>query len=394
MIIEMNKKKDKTGRRAFTAVLHEIYPDETLVDKTGTEYNRNGISWIRKYVEPNLESIHGMSLTVEFINEERSQIYGHGETDLIGGDDGLPLFENATVVGYFEKGWIDTIVIDGVEKTAVIANGYIDEMRYPKFVQWLSEHIHNGGTVFGSIEFFKKEGNDKIIYLDGFKEKGRVPVEYMYSGFALLDMVAPADNTATLLEINKLKKNEEEETMDEKTLGILVDSVKAVIVETNSKNAEYEAKIAELNAAIEMKDAEIAEINEKNVQLETEACKKKDEMCELNATIEAVTAELNEMKKAIKIAELNSALNAYSDEEKAYAKAEIEQYIADPVGCGIEINTITTIIKANSYDAIKAQEAAAEINSAQDDIALETIFGAVEDGETESDGIDFGSMFA
>ena len=183
--------------------------------------------------------------------------------------------------------------------------------------------------------------------------------------------------------------------MDEKTLGILVDSVKAVIVETNSKNAEYEAKIAELNAAIEMKDAEIAEINEKNVQLETEACKKKDEMCELNATIEAVTAELNEMKKAIKIAELNSALNAYSDEEKAYAKAEIEQYIADPVGCGIEINTITTIIKANSYDAIKAQEAAAaEINSAQDDIALETIFGAVEDGETESDGIDFGSMFA
>ena len=47
MIIEVNKKKDKTGRRAFTAVLHEIYPDETLIDKTGTVYNRNGISWIR-----------------------------------------------------------------------------------------------------------------------------------------------------------------------------------------------------------------------------------------------------------------------------------------------------------------------------------------------------------
>ena len=31
MIIEVNKKKDKTGRRAFTAVLHEIYPDENLI---------------------------------------------------------------------------------------------------------------------------------------------------------------------------------------------------------------------------------------------------------------------------------------------------------------------------------------------------------------------------
>ena len=397
MIIEVNKKKDKTGRRAFTAVLHEIYPDETLIDKTGTVYNRNGISWIRRYVEPNLDSIHGMSLTVEFLNEERSQIYGHGETDLVGGDDGLPLFENATVVGYFEKGWIDTVKVNGEMKTAVIANGFIDEMRYPKFVKWLTERVSNGGTVFGSIEFFKKEGNDNIIYLDGYKEKGRVPVEYMYSGFALLD-ITPADNTATLLEINKfIKNNEEENAMDEKTLSLIVDSVKAVVVETNSKNAEYEAKIAELNATIEAKDAEIAEINKKKCEAETDACKKKEEMCELNATIEAVTAELNEMKKTIKITELNSALEGYSESEKEYAKAEIEKYMADPVSCGIEINAITTIIKANSYDAIKAKEAEekknAEINSAQDDVKIDAIFGAVDDDTKTSDTLDFGSMF-
>ena len=375
MIIEVNKKKDKTG----------------------TEYNRNGISWIRRYVEPNLDSIHGMSLTVEFLNEERSQIYGHGETDLVGGDDGLPLFENATVVGYFEKGWVDTVEVNGEMKTAVIANGFIDEMRYPKFVKWLTERVSNGGTVFGSIEFFKKEGNDNIVYLDGYKEKGRVPVEYMYSGFALLD-ITPADNTATLLEINKFIKNDEEEnTMDEKTLGLIVDSVKAVVVETNSKNAEYEAKIAELNATIEAKDAEIAEINKKKCEAETDACKKKEEMCELNATIEAVTAELNEMKKTIKITELNSALEGYSESEKEYAKAEIEKYMADPVSCGIEINAITTIIKANSYDAIKAKEAEekknAEINSAQEDVKIDAIFGAVDDDTKTSDTLDFGSMF-
>ena len=375
MIIEVNKKKDKTG----------------------TVYNRNGISWIRRYVEPNLDSIHGMSLTVEFLDEERSQIYGHGETDLVGGDDGLPLFENATVVGYFEKGWIDTVKVNGEMKTAVIANGFIDEMRYPKFVKWLTEQVNNGSTVFGSVEFFKKEGNDNIVYLDGYKEKGRVPVEYMYSGFALLD-ITPADNTATLLEINKfIKNNEEENAMDEKTLSLIVDSVKAVVVETNSKNAEYEAKIAELNATIEAKDAEIAEINKKKCEAETDACKKKEEMCELNATIEAVTAELNEMKKTIKITELNSALEGYSESEKEYAKAEIEKYMADPVSCGIEINAITTIIKANSYDAIKAKEAEekknAEINSAQEDIKIDAIFGAVDDDAKTSDTLDFSSMF-
>ena len=185
--------------------------------------------------------------------------------------------------------------------------------------------------------------------------------------------------------------------MDEKTLGLIVDSVKAVVVETNSKNAEYEAKIAELNATIEAKDAEIAEINKKKCEAETDACKKKEEMCELNATIEAVTAELNEMKKTIKITELNSALEGYSESEKEYAKAEIEKYMADPVSCGIEINAITTIIKANSYDAIKAKEAEekknAEINSAQDDVKIDAIFGAVDDDTKTSDTLDFGSMF-
>lgn len=399
MFIELNKKKDKTGRRAFTISLHEIYPDDTLVDNTGTEYNRNGISWIRQYVEPNLDSIHGMSLTVEFIDEERSQIYGHGETDLVGGDDGLPLFENATVVGYFEKGWIDTIEVNGVSKTVVLGSGYIDEMRYPKFVKWLFEKINNGETVFGSIEFFKKEGNEKILYLDGYKEKGRVPTEYMYSGFALLDIVTPADDTATLLELNTFKKNnEEDEKMDEKMISQFSDIIKSTITETNSKNSEYETQIAELNSQLSERDATIVELNTTVEQLNKALTDLKNEQETYWEQRQILEKEIAELKVAKRLEELDKALEVYSEEEQGYAKAEIEKFKEDPLSDEVEINTITTIIKANSYDAMKAKEAEdakinAEINSTKTVESLEDIFGAVANEETETDDVDFSGMF-
>lgn len=397
MFIELNRKKDKTGRRAFTVILHEIHSDDCLVDNTGTEHNRNGITWIRKYVEPHLETIHGMSLTVEFTDEERSQIFGHGETDLVGGDDGLPLFENATVVGYFEKGWIDTVNVNGEDKTVVLGSGYIDEMRYPKFVKWLVENVNNGGTVYGSIEFFKKEGNDSIVYLDGYKEKGRVPTEYMYSGFALLDILAPADNTATLLEINTLKNSKEENKMDEKALSQFVSDIKSAVIETNSKNAEYEATIIELNTQIAEKDAKIVELNASVEQLQ-EAIKKMDEEHQTYwAERDVMIQELAKARAEKRISELNSALDCYSETEREYAKTEIDTFMADPENCGIEINTITTLIKARSYDEMKAQELEvqkkAEINSAG--IAICDIFGAIDDDgvDTTDSGIDFNNMF-
>ena len=71
--------------------------------------------------------------------------------------------------------------------------------------------------------------------------------------------------------------------------------------------------------------------------------------------------------------------------------------MTDSVSCGIEIIAITTIIQANSYDAIKAKEAEekknAEINSAQEDVKIDAIFGAVDDDTKTSDTLDFGSMF-
>ena len=67
--------------------------------------------------------------------------YGHGMTE-IRVQDNLPLFEDATMVGHFDRAYIDDVEIDGVTKRVLIAEGTLDEMRYPKFVAWLP--LHNG----------------------------------------------------------------------------------------------------------------------------------------------------------------------------------------------------------------------------------------------------------
>ena len=94
---EISKKISKNGRRHFKVILHEIYPDSCVdeVNEVGTQYNENGISWIREYCERALPSIEGMSLRCEFLDEERTFLNGHGETDI---KDGLPVFEDAVMV--------------------------------------------------------------------------------------------------------------------------------------------------------------------------------------------------------------------------------------------------------------------------------------------------------
>ena len=123
---EISSESKIAGRRPFKAVLHEIFPDET-------QWQDNGISWKEEFVQLNMHSVVGMSVVVEFLTEDRDVPYGHGMTD-IREDDNLPLFEDATVVGHFEKAYIDDIEISGTTKRVLIAEGILDEMRYPKFV--------------------------------------------------------------------------------------------------------------------------------------------------------------------------------------------------------------------------------------------------------------------
>lgn len=374
-IIELSSKQSKNGRRKFKAILHRIFPDDCIVDGVGTQYNENGITWIREYCENALPTIDGMSLRVEFLDEERTEICGHGETEIV---DGLQLFENATVIGTFKKGYIDELEVNGEKQLVCIAEGEIDEACYKSFVERLDEDLADGNAPYGSVEIYKTSDNDGIIYKYGYHDYGRVPEKFIYSGFALLG-VKPADNSAKLLELNS-KNKEEQNNMDEKMLQGFVSDIKQVISETNSKNEELSKTIAELNEAIADKDKTIAELNASSEELKAalekaekdyqEVWKKEDE---LYNEIKELKAQLAEAQAKERVGEMNSAIADFSDEEKAYAQAEIEAFTADPINC--EINSVVNKIwegigkKAKEDAKIVAEQNAS--NNEVDDIFAE-----------------------
>lgn len=343
-IIELSKKQSKNGRRKFKAILHRIFPDDCIVDGVGTQYNENGITWIKEYCEDALPTIEGMSLRVEFLDEVRTEISGHGETEIV---DGLQLFENATVIGNFKNGYIDELEINGEKQTVCIGEGEIDEACYKSFVEKLEEDILNGNAPYGSVEIYKTSDNDSIIYKYGYQDYGRVPEKFIYSGFALLG-VKPADNTAKLLELNN-KNKEEQNNMDEKMLQGFVSDIKQLISETNSKNDELGKTISELNETIADKDKTIAELNASSEELKTALEKAENEYQELWKKEDELYNEIKELKKQLaeaqakeRVGEMNSAIADFSDEEKAYAKDEIEAFNADPINC--EINSVVNKI--------------------------------------------------
>lgn len=374
-IYEVSSERHIAGRRKIKLILHEIYPSRDI-------WQTNGISWDETYTAQNIESVANMSLCVEFLTEERRLPYGHGLTEI---RDNMPYLENATVVGHCEKGYISDVEIDGETKRVLVAEGYIDEMRYPKFVAWLQEKMLSDG-VKGSVEIVgRSEYDNRIIYDGGWKENGRVPQIYDYSGYAILG-IKPADDTAIVMELNNKSNDKQEDTiMDEKTLNQIADVVKAsvnqTVTELNTKSEEYEGKISELNSQVAAKDQEIAELNEKLSAAQADSAAK-------DQTIEAQNTELNSLKEANaalekekKLAELNSALAEFSPEEQALAQAEIDAFKADPNS--VELNSITSKICVEMVR--KNKEARTnEQNSVPD------IFGGVNTPEDKGDVDIFG----
>lgn len=400
-IIEICKKQDKNGRRKFKAVLHEIFPNECIgEDGLGVMYQDNGITWIEEYCNKALPTISGMSIRVQFLDDERTQIYGHGETDLTGEKvEGLPLFENATLVGHFEKGYITDIEDNGVTKRVCIGEGILDEMCYPNFVHWLEEQIASGDSVFGSIEIFKTSGNEGIVYLNGHKgdEIGRVPMDFMYSGFAMLDCCVPADKSSKLLELNQKM---EVETMNEEMMNQINEAVKSSISASMDKSSEFEAKISELNSIVEKKDEEITTLNKNIADLTAALEAIKGEQESYWAERDAIERELGELKAAKRIAELNDALAQFTEEETKVAEENICKFKDDPINSGIEINSIVEAIKVNCYDVQKKAEIEAkeiaEINSKKDKgIEVDSIFGGMDvPADVDTNAINMDNLFA
>lgn len=378
---ELSSLKLENGKRKFKAILFEVFPDSTVdeVMGVGTKFNINGISFIESYVKAKLDTIVGSFLRTEFIDDERREIAGHGITDII---DNNPIFEDATSIGVFTDAYLKTEIIDGEEHIYCIGEGEIDAQCYNNFTNRLMEDLENGIFPSGSIEICREDDEDSIIYLYGYKDKGRIPVKFRFSGYAIIG-VPPSDPAAKLIELNQKKEDCIE--MNENEIKMVVE---AVIAELNSRNNEleecksnYEAQISELNEQLTNVTAELNSKSEECEQHKTAL-----ELCQANLTEseQKVTALGDELKKAQekeKIAELNNAIKDFTDEERDFAKAEIESFKNDPMAC--EINSIVDKIYANI--GRNAKEKVAEQNQRDNDI---DIFGEVGmSGNNEDDNI-------
>lgn len=384
-IFSESKKKGQNGRRKFKAILYKIFPDSCVDEEkqAGTEYNKNGITWIREYCEKALPSIKGMSLKCEFLDDERTELCGHGMTDII---DGVAIFENAVVIGTFTDGYIEDITLeDGETITACIGVGEIDSACYHNFCEKLDEYIADGLYPSGSIEILRTDDNEKIVYKYGYKDYGRIPTEFIHSGYALLG-ITPSDKNAKLIELNQTQK-EDIDTMNENEIKNLVEQTIATFTnhtsEINECKKECDKKVDELNACLEKEKCEKNELiaNSEKIQAALDECK--NELSETYKKLDDLYAEMDVLRKELGVAkakervgELNSAIADFSDEEKEYAKAEIEAFNADPVTS--EINSVVNKIWEGIGKKAKEDAVVAEQNSARDNNNIEDIFGAVD----------------
>ena len=382
---EMSSKENKNGRRHFKAILYRIHPDSCVdvANQVGTEYQKNGITWIREYCEQALPSIEGMSLRCEFIDDERTEILGHGDTGIV---DGEPVYEDAVVIGTFNKGYIDNIETDDGVITACIGEGEIDAQCYHNFVTKLEENAEQGIYPSGSIEIMRTEQNNAIVYKYGYKEKGRIPMEFIHSGFALLG-VTPADDSAKLIEINENKEDSNEMTdVEIKALvSEAIDSFTQRTAEINKCKADCQAEIdrvlaekneiiatsEQIQAALDAVTAERNALNEKYEQLWAET--------------EALRKALGEAKARERIGEFNAAIAEFSETEKEYAKAEIEAFNADPMTS--EINAVVNKIWEGIGKSAKADAKAVAEQNALESAKAEDIFGEIADNDVEDTSI-------
>lgn len=384
-IFSESKKKGQNGRRKFKAILYQIFPDSCVDEENevGTQYNKNGITWLREYCEKALPSIKGMSLKCEFLDEERTELCGHGMTDI---EDGIAIFENAVVIGTFSEGYIDEVELpNGETITACIGVGEIDSSCYNNLCKKLDEDIANGIYPSGSVEIMRTEDNDGIVYKYGYKDYGRIPTEFIHSGYAILG-VTPSDQNAKLVELNETQK-EDIDTMNDAEIKALVEQTVTSMMnhtaEINQCKDDCEKQIAELNATLETVTAEKNEAiaNSEKIQAALDECRKELEETHkkldgLYEEMDALRDELGKAKAKERVGELNAAIATFTDAEKEYAKAEIEAFTADPIAS--EINSVVNKIWEGIGKKAKEDAIVAEQNAANQRTSVEDIFSAVE----------------
>ena len=371
-ILEINKRISKGGRKNIRMVLLTIHEEG--------EMNRNGITWVEQYVLDNLESIKGIPICATFLDEDKEDLYDHGYTETVESEDGKsePLFLNSESVGVIEDAKIEVIEIDGETKKVLVGYGYIFCQRYPNLCEKLES-----SKVKSSIEIMgTDENNRKIIYDGGYKEKGRKPMVFDFTGTCLLG-VLEADENCYVLEVAENKNKEEKLNMDENKI---IEVIQKAITETNAVKADTETKIAELNSQIEAKDAEIKEANEAKEVAENNASEKDSKIAELEAENAKLKEELASCKKREACEAFDAMLVNYTDDEKKCVESEINAYKENPLDGNADeiISKICRNIVENQKKA-EADAKIAEQNEAKENETIDIFSEVNSDEEKDED---------
>lgn len=371
-ILEINKRISKGGRKNIRMVLLTIHEEG--------EMNRNGITWVEQYVLDNLDSIKGIPICATFLDEDKEDLYDHGYTETVESEDGKsePLFLNSESVGVIEDAKIEVIEIDGETKKVLVGYGYIFCQRYPNLCEKLES-----SKVKSSIEIMgTDENNRKIIYDGGYKEKGRKPMVFDFTGTCLLG-VLEADENCYVLEVAENKNKEEKLNMDENKI---IEVIQKAITETNAVKADTETKIAELNSQIEAKDAEIKEANEAKEVAENNASEKDLKIAELEAENAKLKEELAACKKREACEAFDAMLVNYTDDEKKCVESEINAYKENPLDGNADeiIFKICRNIVENQKKA-EADAKIAEQNEAKENETIDIFSEVNSDEEKDED---------
>lgn len=339
---------EDSGYVKIKVVLHEIYDSD---DK----FNKNGISWQEPYISQNLSTAIGKSIAVEFVDDTRTRIWGHGDT---GRRNNLLECADATTVGHITNAYITDLEIKGKLTKVVVAEGMLDYYRYGAFIDYYREKFSTENQLYGSVEITGSKENDGcIVYRDGYKPTGRVPSEFVYSGIALLDsLVVQADDSAVVVELNstqKKKTGKDIKTMDfEKFIAEMNKTLDERFESHNVSQTELKGKeteIAKLNASIAEKDATISNLTE-----ELEATKAELETCK-NEKVE-LENKMAEQKKTDEVNSLTEALKIFEESDTECAKDEINAFKENPFDCGFTVESIVTKIKAHAYDEVSKKK--------------------------------------
>lgn len=376
-ILEVAKRASKGGKVPIKIALLKIHTDVN-------ETNENGLHWNKEYVTNASESAKMIPICAEFCDDTKSVPFGHGLTGAVHNAEGLdePLFENSEVVGVIENTSVENIQIKDTEVLALVGSGYLYNQRYPKLVKWVRDN-YALGTVDTSIEIMGTAENDnKIVYLEDTPDpEYRTPKEFVFSGTAILS-VAPADTNAIVLEVAEKKEKREDNKMGDNELKTLIQNT---IAEACSKNDELTAKITELNEINVGKDSKIAELNASVEQLQKALEDLRKEQDAIWAERENLEKQLGEMKATQRLAELNTLLNKYTEEEQAVASTEINAFKEKPLEG--DLNEIKSKICVGIVEKQKSEANTSEINSAKEN-TVEDIFAemcSVENKVSEGD---------